>query len=136
MNNYDAIEIVKASNMSEDAMLYILSMVSAYNNRRQECDREIREKILASMPINEPIRIKEICAKSFPQFSIQKITSQMRRLVVCGAVNREEINTGRTIKVTRKKWVWDWDSPRRWNGHWENEEIEIEERIAVFTRRY
>jgi hypothetical protein len=58
----------------------------------------------------------------------------MGYLVVCGAVKREEVKTGRTIKVTREKWVWS--GPNSWSGHYETEEIEIEERIVVFTRRY
>lgn len=134
MKNSDVIEIVKASNIPEDAMLYVLSAVATCNNRKWEFDREFREKILASMPIDKPIRVKEIREESFPRFSNQRITRQMGYLVVCGAVKREEVKTGRTIKVTREKWVWS--GPSSWSGHYETEEIEIEERIVVFTRRY
>ena len=134
MNNNDVIEIVKASNIPEDAMLYVLSAVATCANRKWEIDREFREKILASMPINKSVRIKEIREDSFPRFSNQRITRQMGYLVVCGAVRREEVETGRTIKVTREKWVWD--NVGSWRGHYETEEIEIKERIAVFTRRY
>ncbi len=134
MNNYDVIEIVKASNIPEEAMLYVLSAVASCNNRKWEFDREFREKILASMPIGKSVRIKEIREDSFPRFSNQRITRQMGYLVVCGAVKREEVKTGRTIKVTREKWVWS--GPNSWSGHYETEEIEIEERIVVFTRRY
>ena len=134
MKNSDVIEIVKASNIPEDAMLYVLSAVASCNNRKWEFDREFREKILASMPIDKPIRIKEIRENSFPRFSNQRITRQMGYLVVCGAVKREEVKTGRTIKVTRERWVWD--NPYNWSGHYVTEEIEIEERFAVFTRRY
>jgi hypothetical protein len=135
MNNNDVIEIVKSSNIPEEAMLYVLSAVATCNNRKWEFDREFREKILASMPIGESVRIKEICAESFPRFSIQRISRQMHYLVLCGAVKREEVKTGRTIKVTREKWVCD-DRYCGWRGHYETEELEIEERIAVFTRRY
>lgn len=134
MKNSDVIEIVKASNIPEDAMLYVLSAVASCNNRKWEFDREFREKILASMTIDKPIRIKEIRENSFPRFSNQRITRQMGYLVVCGAVKREEVKTGRTIKVTREKYVFD--NPRSWRGHYVTEEIEIEERIVVFTRRY
>ena len=126
MKNDDVIEIVKSSNIPEEAMLYVLSAVAISHNQKMAFNREFREKILAAMPINEPIRIKEIYEKNFPRFSIQKITAQMGYLVDCDAVKREEVKTGRTIKVTRKKWV------RR--GRCETEEIEIEERIALFTR--
>lgn len=134
MNNNDVIEIVKASNIPEEAMLYVLSAVATCNNRKWEFDREFREKILASMPIGKSVRIKEIREESFPRFSNQRITRQMGYLVVCGAVKREEVKTGRTIKVTREKWVWD--NVPLWKGHYEEETIEIEERIVVFTRRY
>lgn len=134
MNNNDVIEIVKASNIPEEAMLYVLSAVATCNNRKWEFDREFREKILASMPIGKSVRIKEIREDSFPRFSNQRITRQMGYLVVCGAVKREEVKTGRTIKVTREKWVWD--NVPLWKGHYEEETIEIEERIVVFTRRY
>lgn len=134
MNNNDVIEIVKASNIPEEAMLYVLSAVATCNNRKWEFDREFREKILASMPINQSVRIKEIREESFPRFSNQRITRQMGYLVVCGAVKREEVKTGRIITVTREKWVWD--SVHSWKGHYEEETIEIEERIVVFTRRY
>ena len=134
MNNNDVIEIVKASNIPEEAMLYVLSAVATCNNRKWEFDREFREKILASMPINKSVRIKEIREESFPRFSNQRITRQMGYLVVCGAVKREEVKTGRTITVTREKWVWD--SVNSWKGHYEEETIEIEEKIVVFTRRY
>lgn len=133
MNNNDVIEIVKASNIPEDAMLYVLSAVATCNNRKWEFDREFREKILASMPIGEPIRIKEIREKSFPRFSNQRITIQMRFLMYCGAVKREEVKTGRTFKVIGDVYVYD--NPRYpWWGRLETQEIEIEERIAVFTR--
>lgn len=134
MNNNDVIEIVKASNIPEEAMLYVLSAVATCNNRKWEFDREFREKILASMPINQSVRIKEIREESFPRFSNQRITRQMGYLVVCGAVKREEVKTGRIITVTREKWVWD--SVNSWHGHYEEETLEIEERIVVFTRRY
>lgn len=134
MKNSDVIEIVKASNIPEDAMLYVLSAVASCNNRKWEFDREFREKILASMPIGKSVRIKEIREESFPRFSNQRITRQMGYLVLCGAVQREEVKTGRTIKVTRERWVWD--NPYNWRGHYVTEEIEIEERIVVFTRRY
>ena len=134
MNNYDVIEIVKASNIPEEAMLYVLSAVATCNNSKWEFDREFREKILASMPIGEAIRIKEIREASFPRFSTQRITRQMGYLTVCGAVKREEVKTGRIITVTREKWVWD--SVNSWNGHYEEETIEIEEKVAVFIRRY
>ena len=134
MNNYDVIEIVKASNIPEEAMLYVLSAVATCNNSKWEFDREFREKILASMPIGEAIRIKEIREASFPRFSNQRITRQMGYLTVCGAVKREEVKTGRIITVTREKWVWD--SVNSWNGHYEEETIEIEEKVAVFIRRY
>ena len=126
MKNNDVIEIVKSSNIPEEAMLYVLSAVAISHNQKMAFNREFREKILAAMPINEPIRIKEICEKNFPRFSIQKITAQMGYLVDCDAVKREEVKTGRTIKVTREKWVR--------GGRCETEEIEIEERIALFTR--
>ena len=53
MNNNDVIEIVKSSNIPEEAMLYVLSAVATCNNRKWEFDREFREKILASMPIGK-----------------------------------------------------------------------------------
>ena len=134
MNNNDVIEIVKASNIPEEAMLYVLSAVASCNNRKWEFDREFREKILASMPIGEAVRIKEIREESFPRFSHQRITRQMGYLTVCGAVKREEVKTGRIITVTREKWVWD--SVGSWKGHYEEETIEIEEKVVVFTRRY
>lgn len=134
MNNNDVIEIVKSSNIPEEAMLYVLSAVASCNNRKWEFDREFREKILASMPIGKSVRIKEIREESFPRFSNQRITRQMGYLVVCGAVKREEVKTGRTIKVTREKWVWE--NVPLWKGHYEEETLEIEERIVVFTRRY
>ena len=134
MNNYDVIEIVKASNIPEDAMLYVLSAVATCNNRKWEFDREFREKILASMPIGEAVRIKEIREESFPRFSNQRITRQMGYLVTCGAVKREEVKTGRIITVTRERWVFD--SVNSWRGHYEEETVDIEERIVVFTRRY
>lgn len=135
MNNNDVIEIVKASNIPEEAMLYVLSAVATHNNRKREFDKEFREKILASMPIGKSIRIKEIRENSFPRFSNQRITKQMGDLVFCGAVKREEVKTGRIIKVPHEKWVRD-DRHCGWRGHYETEELEIEERIAVFTRRY
>lgn len=134
MNNNDVIEIVKSSNIPEEAMLYVLSAVATCNNRKWEFDREFREKILASMPIGKSVRIKEIREESFPRFSNQRITRQMGYLVVCGAVKREEVKTGRIVKVTRERWVWD--NVPLWKGHYEEETIEIEERIVVFTRRY
>ena len=135
MNNNDVIEIVQASNIPEDAMLYVLSAVATCNNRKWKFDREFREKILASMPIGEGIRIKEIREASFPRFSNQRITRQMGYLVTCGAVKREEVKTGRTITVTHEKWVWE-DPWYNWHGHYVEETLEIEEKVVVFTRNY
>lgn len=134
MNNNDVFEIVKASNLPEDAMLYVLSALASCNNRKWAFETEFRDKILTSMPINQSVRIKEIREESFPRFSNQKITRQMGYLVTCGAVKREEVKTGRIITVTRDKWVWD--NVGSWKGHYEEETIEIEEKVVVFTRRY
>ncbi len=132
MNNRDVIEIVKASNIPEDAMLYVLSAVATCNNQKWEFDREFREKILSAMPLGEPIRIKEVRENSFPRFSNQRITRQMGYLTVCGAVKREEVKTGRTVTVKYMGYV---DDPSaRWGYRYEEIEKEIEERIVLFTR--
>jgi hypothetical protein len=133
MNNNDVIEIVKASNIPEEAMLYVLSAVATCNNRMWDFDREFREKILASMPIDEPIRIKEIREKSFPRFSNQRITRQMGYLTACGMVKREEVKTGRIIPVTKEEWVWD-SNYKTWKPKQTN--YEIEEKIVIFIRKH
>ena len=132
MKNRDVIEIVKASNLPEDAMLYVLCAVAESCGGWHEKNRMFREKILSAMPIGEPIRIKTIRENALPRFSNQRITHQMKNLVYAGVVKREEVETGNTITITTWGRVPDAES---WCGfRYEEVEKQIPEKIAYFTR--
>ncbi len=132
MKNRDVIEIVKASNLPEDAMLYVLCAVADTCGGWHEKNRMFREKILSAMPIGEPIRIKTIRENALPRFSNQRITHQMKNLVYAGVVKREEVETGNTITITAWERVPD---AEMWCGfRYEEVEKQIPEKIAYFIR--
>ena len=85
-------ELMEGRQLDADGMKKVATIFSlAYNsNKYGQLQREydLRKAVLVAMPLNEPLRVKEIqVAEMRP--SIQKLTGALRALVWTGAVVRE-----------------------------------------------
>lgn len=110
MKNIDVVESVKNSNLPDEVKVTILANLAGNSNRKSRFNAELRQEILESMPLNQPIRVKEIES----QFTVQRLSRQMAYLVAVGAVRKEKIITGNKIMTKAGK--------------------EIPEAITIFTR--
>ena len=85
-------ELMAGRQLDEDGLKKVATIFSlAYNsNKFGQLQREydLRKAVLVAMPLNEPLRVKEIQVEGRHP-SIQKLTGALRALVWTGAVVRE-----------------------------------------------
>ena len=85
-------ELMEGRQLDADGMKKVATIFSlAYNsNKFGQLQREydLRKAVLVAMPLNEPLRVKEIHIEGGHP-SIQKLTGALRALVWTGAVVRE-----------------------------------------------
>ena len=85
-------ELMEGRQLDADGMKKVATIFSlAYNsNKFGQLQREydLRKAVLVAMPLNEPLRVKEIHIEG-KHPSIQKLTGALRALVWTGAVVRE-----------------------------------------------
>lgn len=110
MKNVDVVESIKNSDLPDEVKVTILANLAGNSSRKSKFNAELRQEILEAMPLNQPIRVKEIDS----QFTVQRLSRQMAYLVAIGAVRKEKIETGNKIMIEAEK--------------------EIPEVITVFTR--
>lgn len=84
--------LMEGQQLDADGLKMVATVFSlAYNsNKFGQLQREydLRKAVLVAMPLNEPLRVKEIHIKGGHP-SIQKLTGALRALVWTGAVVRE-----------------------------------------------
>jgi hypothetical protein len=104
------------------------------NTKREEFEatKAFREVLREAMPIGEPMRVKEIKERFNLPLSIQKLTAELYTMQYYGQLERREVPSGKTIKVT-KYGHWGWDNEGNWQWH-EGGEVEIEEKFAYYVR--
>ena len=85
-------ELMEGRQLDADGLKKVATIFSlAYNsNKYGQLQREydLRKAVLVAMPLNEPLRVKEIQVEG-KHPSIQKLTAALRALVWTGAVVRE-----------------------------------------------
>lgn len=77
-----------------------------YNTRgRIDRDYELRSDILATLSLNAPMRVKDICERNAKvgDYSIQKVSAALKALCWAGVVERRV--TDEVEKVIIQKWV-------------------------------
>ena len=85
-------QLMEGQQLDADGMKKVATIFSlAYNSNkfyRLQQEYDLRKAVLVAMPLNEPLRVKEIAVEGmYP--SIQKLTGALRALVWTGAVVRE-----------------------------------------------
>lgn len=85
--------LMEGQQLDADGMKKVATIFSlAYNSNkfhRLQREYDLRKAVLVTMPLNEPLRVKEIQVQGQLNASIQKLTGALRALEWTGAVVRE-----------------------------------------------
>jgi hypothetical protein len=127
MKREEIVDAIVESNMHTNAKILILGEIST--EYRNWVARRLYEQMLSQLVLNElantePKRVKEIALALGDDYSVQRLTQIMTKLLLCGKVKREYVPTGRTLVVK----VWgegDMFAPTHTK--------EIEEIIALYS---
>lgn len=110
-NIYQMFNAIKNSNIDEDTKYAILAKMAGYDSSDDETNSAIRETILRVLTeTHKPMRVSEFTYGNVEthcenpnvplyDFTIQRVTAQMRFLVCAGLVARMEMLTGRKIEI-------------------------------------
>jgi hypothetical protein len=129
---YEEIREIKDSNLPLEIKLCALWGLQNTKREEHEATRAFREILREAMPIGEPMRVKEIKERFNLPLSVQKLTAELYDMKYFGLLERREIPSGKTLKVT-KYGHWGWDNEGNWQWH-EGGEVEIEEKFAYYVR--
>lgn len=123
-------ELMAGRQLDADGLKKIATIFSlAYNsNKFGQLQREydLRKAVLVAMPLNEPLRVKEIQIEG-KHPSIQKLTGALRALVWTGAVVREVCGEE---EIT----VEQFDGWEEWPLRYKTKTITIKVPIAKYKR--
>lgn len=123
-------ELMEGRQLDADGMKKVATIFSlAYNsNKYGQLQREydLRKAVLVAMPLNEPLRVKEIQIAGMRP-SIQKLTGALRALVWTGAVVREVCGEE---EIT----VEQFDGWEEWPLRYKTKTITIKVPIAKYKR--
>lgn len=128
---YEEIREIKESNLPLEIKLCALWGLQNSKKEEYEATRAFRETLREALPMGEPMRVQDIKARFNLPLSIQKLTAELYQMQYVGGMRREEIPSGKTLKVIANGhfgWV---------NGSWVysgDEEIEVEEKFAYYVR--
>lgn len=128
---YEEIREIKESNLPLEIKLCALWGLQNTKREEFEATKAFREVLREALPIGEPMRVQDIKARFNLPLSIQKLTAELWNMQYVGGMRREEIPSGKTLKVIANGYF-DWV-----NGRWVytgDEEIEIEEKFAYYVR--
>jgi hypothetical protein len=129
---YEEIREIKDSNLPLEIKLCALWGLQNTKREEWEATKAFREVLREAMPIGEPMRVKEIKERFNLPLSVQKLTAELYDMKYFGLLERRELPSGKTIKVT-KYGHWGWDNEGNWQWH-EGGEVEIEEKFAYYVR--
>lgn len=123
-------QLMEGQQLDADGLKKITTIFSlAYNsNQFGQLQKEynLRKAVLVAMPLNEPLRVKEIAVEGMHP-SIQKLSAVLRALVWTGAVVREVCGEE---EVTVEKFD-GWDE---WPLRYKTKTITIKVPIAKYKR--
>lgn len=129
---YEEIREIKDSNLPLEIKLCALWGLQNTKRGEWEATKAFREALREAMPIDEPMRVSEIKSTFNLPLSVQKLTAELYAMQYIGGIRREEIPSGKTVKVM-KYGHWDWDDSGNWK--WcDGGEAEIEEKFAYYVR--
>lgn len=129
MTKYELTDLIVDSNLPTNAKILILSDISTkYKNwvARRKYEEMMTTLILGQLSATEPKRVKDIAAALGGDYTVQRLTQIMSDLVRYKRVNRDVVDTGRTLVVKYERFNYE---TRR--HEWK--EKEIPETYAVFT---
>jgi hypothetical protein len=129
MTKNELTDIVVNSDLPTNAKILILSDISTeYRNwtARRKYEEMMTTLILGQLSATEPKRVKDIAAALGGDYTVQRLTQIMGNLVLYKKVNREVVDTGRTLVI--KYECYNYTTHRH---EWKTKEIP--EIHAVFT---
>ena len=129
---YEEIREIKDSNLPLEIKLCALWGLQNSKRNEWEATKAFREVLREAMPIDEPMRVKDIKERFNLPISVQKLTAELYNMQYYGQLERRELASGKTIKVMRDG-HWGWDNMGNWKWH-EDGEVEIEEKFAYYVR--
>jgi hypothetical protein len=129
---YEEIREIKDSNLPLEIKLCALWGLQNTKREEWEATKAFREVLREAMPIGEPMRVKDIKERFNLPLSVQKLTTELYAMKYWGELERREIPSGKTLKVTAYG-HWGWDDEGNWHWH-EGGEVEIEEKFAYYVR--
>lgn len=122
--------LMEGQQLDDDGLKKVATIFSlAYNSNqfhRLQREYDLRKAVLVAMPLNEPLRVKEIHIEGGHP-SIQKLTGALRALVWTGAVVREVCGEE---EVT----VEQFDGWEEWPLRYKTKTITIKVPIAKYKR--
>lgn len=122
--------LMEGQQLDADGLKKVATIFSlAYNSNqfhRLQKEYDLRKAVLVAMPLNEPLRVKEIHIENGHP-SIQKLTGALRALVWTGAVVREVCGEE---EIT----VEQFDGWEEWSLRYKTKTITIKVPIAKYKR--
>ena len=129
MRKSELTNLIVDSNLPTNAKILILANISTEHRNweaRKKYEEMMSTLVLGQLSATEPKRVKDIAAALGGDYTIQRLTQIISELVLYKRVNREVIDTGRTIVIKYEHYNYE-----TWRYEWK--EKEIPERYAVFT---
>ena len=127
MNNTEIVMAVEESNLPLNVKCLVLSSLGDKNwAAAKEYEKMMSSLILAELSKTEPRRVKDVAAALGGDYTVQRLTQIMTDLVRYKRINREVVDTGRTLVI--KYQCFNYTTCR-----YEWKEKEIPEIYAVFT---
>ena len=129
MTKNELTDIIVNSNLPTNAKILILSDISTEHRNwraRREYEEMMTTLILGQLSATEPKRVKDVAAALGGDYTVQRLTQIMTDLARYGRINREVVDTGRTLVVKHERYNY---TTRRY----EWKEKEISETYVVFT---
>jgi hypothetical protein len=129
---YEEIREIQESNLPLEIKLCALWGLQNTKREAYVATQAFHDTLREAMPIGEPMRVKDIKARFNLPISVQKLTVELYNMQYFGELERKELPSGKTLKVIANG-HFTLDSNDRWvySG---DEEIEIEEKFAYYTR--
>jgi hypothetical protein len=102
MTKNELTDIIVNSDLPTNAKILILSDMSTEHRNwtaRRKYEEMMASLILGQLSATEPKRVKDIAAALGGDYTVQRLTQIMGNLVLYKKVNREVVDTGRTLVI-------------------------------------
>ena len=129
MTKNELTNLIVNSDLPTNAKILILSGISTEHRNweaRKKYEEMMSTLILGQLSATEPKRVKDIATALGGDYTVQRLTQIISDLVLYKGVNREVVNTGRTLVIKYEHYNYE-------TCRYEWKEKEIPETYAVFT---